>query len=177
MSFKAPGSVLYLIGAPQNALGASILLDVLGRSDERLPHIDYERALAQHALRAATRRARVCCVRCTRSATAALRRAGRDGIPDAASRRAPIGAQIDDPWQWTHGSVGELEAYFGEAGGFVVEVSASDVEAFEGLADDVAGVYEIGVTIPNPVLAIDEEAFDLARLHAIWSEPLAQVYP
>ena len=51
--------------------------------------------------------------------------------------------------------VGDLEAYFGEAGGFVVEVAADDVEAFEGIADDVTGVCEIGVTIDQPMLAIE----------------------
>ena len=73
--------------------------------------------------------------------------------------------------------VGDLEAYFGESGGFVVEVAADDVEAFEGIADDVDGVYEIGVTIDHPMLALNDEAFDLHRLRDIWSAPLREVYP
>ena len=91
--------------------------------------------------------------------------------------RAHVGAQIDDAWQWTHGGAGDLEAYFGESGGFVVEVAADDVETFEGLADDVSGVYEIGVTIDSPIFVVDDQAFDLHRLHDIWRAPLREVYP
>jgi phosphoribosylformylglycinamidine synthase len=177
MSFKAPGSVVYLVGIPKNSLGASVLLDVLGRSDERLPHIDYERAIAHHRLLNDAARAHL---------LRSMKSIGNGGLavalaemafPTLAPGRKTVGAQIDDAWQWTHGTVGNLEAYFGEAGGFVVEVNASDVEAFEGMADDVDGVYEIGVTIDRPVLAIDEEAFDLQRLHDVWSAPLAEIYP
>jgi phosphoribosylformylglycinamidine (FGAM) synthase-like enzyme len=89
----------------------------------------------------------------------------------------PVGVQVDDPWQWTHGSVGDIEALFGESGGFIVEVAADDVDAFEGFADDVEGVHEIGVTIDQPVLAVDDEAFDLKRLHELWIAPLREVYP
>jgi phosphoribosylformylglycinamidine synthase len=177
MPFKSAGSVLYLVGAPQAALGGSVLLDVLGRSDEHLPHIDYDVVHAQHDLLYEASQARL-----LRSAHAL----GNGGLLTAIAEmafatmrkgRAAVGAQIDDAWQWTHGSVGDLEAYFGEAGGFVVEVAADDVEAFEGIADDVTGVFEIGVTIDRPVLVVDDQAFDLHRLHNIWSAPLREVYP
>jgi phosphoribosylformylglycinamidine synthase subunit PurL len=177
MPFKSAGSVLYLIGAPQAALGGSVLLDVLGRSDEHLPHIDYDVVRAQHDLLYEASQARL-----FRSAHAL----GNGGLLTTIAEmafatmrkgRPAIGAQIDDAWQWTHGSVGDLEAYFGEAGGFVVEVAADDVEAFEGIADDVTGVFEIGVTIDRPVLVVDDQAFDLHRLRNIWSAPLREVYP
>jgi phosphoribosylformylglycinamidine synthase subunit PurL len=177
MPFKSAGSVLYLVGAPQAALGGSVLLDVLGRSDEHLPHIDYEVVHAQHDLLYEASQSRL-----LRSAHAL----GNGGLLTAIAEmafatmrkgRAAVGAQIDDAWQWTHGSVGDLEAYFGEAGGFVVEVAADDVEAFEGIADDVAGVFEIGVTIDRPVLVVNDQAFDLHRLRNIWAAPLREVYP
>jgi len=177
MPFKAAGSMLYLIGNPQSALGGSVLLEVLGRSDERLPRIDYETILAQHVLMYEAAQARL-----LRSAHAV----GNGGLLTAICEMAfptlrrghtQVGAQVDDSWQWTHGAVGDLEACFGEAGGFVVEVAADDVEAFEGLADDVAGVYEIGVTIDRPLLAVDDEAFDLHRLRDMWHAPLREVYP
>ncbi|HTX55822.1 MAG TPA: phosphoribosylformylglycinamidine synthase subunit PurL [Candidatus Acidoferrales bacterium] len=177
MPFKSAGSVLYLIGAPQPALGGSVLLDVLGRSDEHLPRIDYEAVIAQHDLLYEAAQARL-----LRSAHAI----GNGGLLAAIAEmafatmrkgHAAVGAQIDDAWQWTHGSVGDLEAYFGEAGGFVVEVAAADVEAFEGVADDVSGVYEIGVTIDRPMLVVDDQAFDLHRLRNIWATPLREVYP
>jgi phosphoribosylformylglycinamidine synthase II len=177
MPFKAAGSVIYLVGKPQGALGGSVLLDVLGRSDEHLPRIDYETIIAQHDLLYEAAQARL-----LRSARAI----GNGGLVVALCEmafatmnkgRPHIGVQIDDSWQWTHGSVGELEAYFGESGGFVVEIGAEDVEAFEGMADDVAGICEIGVTIDRPMLAIDDEAFDLHRLRHLWEAPLGEVYP
>jgi len=177
MPLKSPGSVLYLIGAPQSALGGSVLLDVLGRSDEHLPRIDYETVLAQHDLMYEAAQARL-----FRSAHAV----GNGGLAVAICEmafaamrkgRPAVGAQIDDSWQWTHGRTGDLEACFGESGGFVVEVAAEDVEAFEGLADDVSGVFEIGVTIDRPVFVVDDQAFDLHRLRDIWRAPLREVYP
>jgi phosphoribosylformylglycinamidine synthase subunit PurL len=176
MPFKSSGSVLYLIGRPQSALGASVLLDVLGRGDERLVQVDLQRARLQNSFMLAAADARL--LRAAHSvgngglATAICEMAfaaGRDG--------RTVGAQIDDSWQWTHGAVGDLEAYFGEAGGFIVEVGAADVDAFEGLADDVEGVYEIGVTIERPVLALDDAAFDLERLYGVWRVPLEPVFP
>jgi phosphoribosylformylglycinamidine synthase II len=177
MPLKAAGSVLYLVGQPQGGLGGSVLLDVLGRSDVRLPHIAYESIAKQHALMRNAAQARL-----LRSAHAI----GNGGLvvtlcemafATMRKGRAPVGVQIDEAWQWTHGAIGDLEAYFGESGGFVIEVAAADVEAFEGLADDVDGVYEIGVTIDQPVLAIDDEAFDLHRLRDLWHAPLREVYP
>ncbi len=177
MPFKAAGSILYFIGRPQAALGGSVLLDELGRHESVLPRIDYDLVRAQHALMA-------------RAADANLLRAshklGNGGLlvalcemafPTLRRGHAPIGVQLDEPWQWTHGAVGDLEALFAETGGFVVEVAANDVEAFEGFADDVEGVWEIGVTIDRPVLAVDTEAFDLHRLRDVWSAPLREVYP
>jgi phosphoribosylformylglycinamidine synthase len=177
MPFKSAGSVLYFIGRPQAALGGSVLLDVLGRHEARLPQIDYALVKSQHALM-------------EQAARSGLLRASHDigsgglivavcemAFPSLRRGAKPLGAQIDDPWQWTHGRIGEVEALFGEAGGFVIEVAAKDVEAFEGLADDVEGVYEIGVTIADPVLAIEDQAFDLHRLRDLWQRPLREVYP
>ena len=176
LPFKRSGSVLYLLGTPQRALGGSVLIDVLGESEPGLPSIDYDEALAHHEL-------------LLRAAKAGLLRSAHD-ISDgglavtlcemafgALGRgRAAIGVQLDDPFQWTHGGVGDIEALFGEAGGHVVEVAGADIEAFEALADGVAGVHEIGVTIDRPVVAVGPQAFDLHWLHGIWSQSLAQVY-
>jgi phosphoribosylformylglycinamidine synthase len=177
LRFKAAGSVLYFVGHVRNELGGSVLLDVLGRHDAHVPPIDFAQARAHHTLIREAALARL-----LRSVHAI----GSGGLlvalcemafPSLARGHKPIGAQIDDPWQWTHGGVGELEALLGECGGFVVEVGAADVEAFEGLSDDVEGVSEIGVTIDTPVLAVNENAFDLYRLHDMWQHPLREVYP
>ncbi len=177
MRLKHAGSVLYLVGHPQGRLGGSVLASMLGRNEEHLPHVDYETAKAHHEFIWQASQARL---------LRAVHSIGNGGLAAAVcemafatirSGHAHVGVQIDDAWQWTHGSVGNLEALFNEAGGFIVEVAAHDVETFEGLADNVDGVYEIGVTIEQPVVAIDDEAFDLRRLYEIWSKPLEEVYP
>ncbi len=177
MPFKSPGSVLYYIGRPRNQLGGSVLLDVIGRHDAHVAPIDFALARAQHTF---VREAAL--ARLLRSAHALgngglLVAACEMAFPTLARGARPVGAQIDDPWQWTHGSVGELEAYFAEAGGYIVEVAAADVEAFEALADEVEGVSEIGVTIDEPVLSVNDNAFDLHRLRELWERPLREVYP
>ena len=177
MRLKHPGSVLYFVGHPQARLGGSVLMSVLGRNDRLLPHIDYEQVKSHHEFMWQAAEARL---------LRAAHTVGNGGLATAICEMAfatirrghtPFGVQIDDPWQWTHGSVGNLEALFNESGGFVVEVSPNDVESFEGLADDVEGVYEIGVTIEEPVVAIDDEAYDLRRLYESWHRPLQEIYP
>ena len=110
MPLKQAGSVLYLIGAPQAALGGSVLLDVLGRSEAHLPRIEYDTILAQHDLMYEAAQARL-----LRSAHTI----GNGGLIVALCEmafatmrkgRAHVGAQIDDAWQWTHGGAGDLEA-------------------------------------------------------------------
>ena len=176
LPLKRSGSVLYLLGTPQRALGGSVLIDVLGESEPGLPQIDYAAARAHNDV-------------IIRAARAGLLRSAHD-ISDGGlavticemafgaldSDRPVIGVQLDDTFQWTQGGVGDLEALFGEAGGFVVEVAGADIEAFEVLADGVEGVHEIGVTIDRPVIAIGPQAFDLHWLHRIWSQSLAKVY-
>jgi phosphoribosylformylglycinamidine synthase II len=177
MSLKAAGSLLYLVGSPQAALGGSVLMDVLGRHDPRVPQIDYVLACAQHDM----------LLKCAQTRLLrSMHSIGNGGLVVALAEMAfptlrhghrHIGVQLDEPWQWTHGGVGNLEGLFCEAGGFVIEVAANDVEAFEGFADDVEGVHEIGVTIDQPVLAVNDEAFDLHRLRKLWMAPLHEVYP
>ncbi len=177
MPLKAAGSVIYFVGHPQAALGGSVVVDALGRHDATLPRVPYESIKAQHDFVWQAAQARL--IRASRAI-------GNGGLLVALCEmafatmrrgRTPIGVQVDDAWQWTHGALGELEALFNEAGGFVLEVAAKDIEAFEGLADDVDGVYEIGVTIEQPLLAVNNEAFDLHRLYECWAQPLAEVYP
>ena len=176
LGLKAAGSVLYYIGEPQSALGGSVVLDVLSQAENDLPEIDYDRITVQHGL-------------ILRAAQQGLLRAAHDvsdggllttlaemafGARDGGRR---VGVQLDEPFQWTHGSVGELEALFGEGGGIVVEVSAADTEAFEALGEDVPGTYEIGVTIEEPLLVVGDQVFEVERLYNVWSTPLAEIYP
>jgi phosphoribosylformylglycinamidine synthase II len=177
MPLKHVGSALYLIGRPQLALGGSVLLEVLSRDDPMVPRIDYTLARAHNEAMLEAARSRL-----LRSA----RRIGNGGLAVALCEMAfatmrrgmrPIGVRLLDPWRWGHGSFGDLEALFAEGGGFVVEVSPDDVEAFLGVCGEIEGVYEIGSTIEEPILAIDDETYDLHHLRKLWDRPLREVYP
>jgi len=90
-------------------------------------------------------------------------------------RRDPIGVALTRAEAWSGGLLGELESYFGECGGFVVE--ASDGDALEAIASDVVDFVRIGETIASSEFALGEVRFDLRELFEIWRAPLAEVYP
>lgn len=174
MGYKRAGSVLYYVGTAQNAVGGSVLADVLAVRDAPLALPDPIRAREEIET-------------LLRAAGEGLLLAAHDvsdgGLLTAVAEMAfaaqrdgrRIGAQLDDPCAWTQGAVGDLEALFGESGGFVVETA--DAQAFERLCGEAEFVHEIGVTIDQAVIAVDEDAFDLQALQQAWSRPLAEVYP
>jgi phosphoribosylformylglycinamidine synthase len=170
--FKRAGSVLYYIGDASNAIGGSVLAELLDVRDAPLPPVDLVRARAENDVLSKAIEA---------GAVNAARAVCGGGLLAAVAEMAfatlhsnAIGAQLDDPCAWTQGEVGDAEALFGEAGGFVVE--AADQAAFEAMCADLPFVHEIGVTIDQPVLAIDEDAFSLRTLHDAWAKPLTEVY-
>ena len=92
-----------------------------------------------------------------------------------AARRAPIGIELDGPVGWS--SVGRNESLFGEWGGIVVEVARGDTERFEALAESLESVREIGTTTAEPLLAFEDEAWEIADLQRSWSRPLEELFP
>ncbi len=175
LAFKRPGSALYFIGEAQNAIGGSVLAEVLGVRGAPLPNIAYARVRGELESLA-------------RAIDAGLVLAAHDisdgGLATAIAEMAfaavtqlgrTVGARLDDPSAWTGGAAGNLEALFGEAGGFVVEVA--DAAAFDRACAGMPYVRAIGTTIAQPAIAIGAERFDLAPLHEAWGRPLAEVYP
>ncbi|MGZ3508673.1 MAG: phosphoribosylformylglycinamidine synthase subunit PurL [Vulcanimicrobiaceae bacterium] len=175
LPFKRAGSALYFIGDAQNAIGGSVLAEVLGVANAPLPALDLDRAKDEIDLVLRAVEAGLILSAHDVSDGGLLTAVAEMAFGTIADDRTPIGAQLDDPCAWTQGAIGDLEALFGEAGGFIVEVS--DQEAFERIAEDLPFVHEIGMTIEQPVIAVDEDAFDVRALHETWAKPLVEVYP
>ncbi len=169
---KCAGSTLFLVGRPHNAVGGAAFAELLGQTGGPVAPIDYDRANAEIAfmLRAAHDRL-----------VLSARSVGNGGAIAAVCRMAfatpadaPIGAELSAAQTWTNGAVGELEAYFGESGGFVVETAQP--KALVALAPQALDLIPIGHTRSGALLEMAEASFDLRELHRAWQAPLAQVY-
>ncbi len=153
---KQAGSALLWIGSRELAAGGSVLAELLG-SDGNLPAISYggERAAVgivhDSIVRGVLRSCRAVSDGGMLTALARL-------AFDAMLRGRSVGAEID----------------FGnplcETGGFICEVSdESEI--------DLTGALQIGRTIAGTELIVNGARFEIARLHEIWSRPLAGIYP
>jgi phosphoribosylformylglycinamidine synthase II len=153
---KAADSALLWIGSRELAVGGSVIAEILG-IDGALPEISYvgERAALGIVHDANLRGVLLSC-----------RAIGAGGMLtalarltfDAMLRGRNLGAEID----------------FGnplcEAGGFICEVS-------DEREIDLTGALRIGRTTAGGELVVNEVRFDIERLHRIWSQPLAGIYP
>jgi phosphoribosylformylglycinamidine synthase II len=153
---KETRSALLWIGSRELVVGGSVLAEVLG-IEGPLPSISYgaERT-AVGIVRDAIARGVVRSCRAIRDGgvlTALARLAF-----DAHLRGRAIGAEID----------------FGnplcEAGGFLCEVSDDS-------GIDLTGTLRIGETIGGSELVVNGIRFSIPDLYAIWSQPLAELYP
>ena len=179
---KNIGSKLYLVGEVQDAVGGSVVAAITGAEDPRLPAPCYESMRRELAFMQAA---------CERGLISAAHDVSDGGLLTALAEMAfptlttrPIGVRLVDTSLWGHGTAGFNEALFGEAGGFVVE--ALDAEALEALASEVQArgcLWNIGETIERPVLETHIRggpaggtAYDLRRLHEVWSAPLCNFY-
>jgi phosphoribosylformylglycinamidine synthase len=171
--FKAAGNTLFLVGRPQNAAGGAVFAELLQQTGGPVPPIDYERAIADIAFfRAAADGGFI----------TAARSIGRGGVLATICEMAfptlestPIGARLTHPRTWGNGVTGELEAYFGESGGFVIETR--DGDALADIASESADVIRIGETLAGTELILDGAQFDLRELRETWRAPLREVYP
>lgn len=171
--FKAAGNTLFLVGRPQNAAGGAVFAELLQQTGGPVPPIDYERAIADIAFfRAAADGGFI----------TAARSIGRGGVLATICEMAfptlestPIGARLTHPRTWGNGVTGELEAYFGESGGFVIETR--DGDALADIASESADVIRIGETLAGTELILDGAQFDLRELRGTWRAPLREVYP
>ncbi|MFZ1123978.1 MAG: phosphoribosylformylglycinamidine synthase subunit PurL [Candidatus Baltobacteraceae bacterium] len=175
LALKRPGATLFLLGRGQNAAGGSVAAELLKAEDRRLPSIDYaalRRELA--ALLAAHERGLV----------AAAHDVSDGGLLTALAEMAfptlegtPLGVRLRPVAAWAGEEAGPREAYFGEAGAFVVE--ATDAAAFAALAAEFGvALAAIGETSAEPSIVTAEEprGHALRELCEIWSAPLRGFY-
>ncbi len=175
LALKEVGSRLYLVGETQRALGGSVLAAILRLRDEGVPEIDTERIVAEHRFLLAAARAGLLRSAHDISDGGLLVTLAEMSFACYPAQRAAIGIELDGFAGWS--SVGGYESLFGEWGGLVVEVAQRDLERFEELAGTLESVREIGTTIAEPLLAFEDEAWEIADLHRSWSRPLEELYP
>ena len=174
---KRAGSALFLLGRPQNAVGGAVFAELLEQTGGPVPPIDYERAIAEIAFfRAASDAGFVLAARSIANGGVLVTVAEMAFATLHAGRRA-VGVQLTPARSWSNGAVGELEASFGECGGFVFEADAEEAEALRSIASEHVALIEIGRTIDKPVMRAGDASFDLRELYERWSTPLAEVYP
>jgi phosphoribosylformylglycinamidine synthase len=176
--FKGAGHALFFVGLVQSAAGGSVYASVRG-IDDTLPQANYEHA---------RRELRVLAAGFERGLIAAAHDVSDGGLLVAVAEMAfanldldgapAIGARLRDTSVWANGSASQLEDYFGEYGGFVVE--AFDATAFAELgAEFDANIAGIGETISDAALVLEAdggERLELRALHESWSAPLRDFY-
>ncbi|HZV77186.1 MAG TPA: phosphoribosylformylglycinamidine synthase subunit PurL [Candidatus Babeliales bacterium] len=153
---KQPGSALLWIGSREMVVGGSVVAELLG-IEGALPAISYpgERAAVGIVHDAIVRGVlRSCRAVSDGGMLTALTRLAFDAF---VAGRA-VGAEID------------FGNPFCETGGFICEVS-DDAEI------DLTGAMRIGKTTAGSELVVNGVRFDVATLHAVWSQPLEDLYP
>jgi phosphoribosylformylglycinamidine synthase len=166
--FKRSGSALFLLGRPQNAVGGAVFAELLEQTGGPVPPIDFDSALAEIAFfRAAADAGLILSARSIGNG-GALTTLAKMAFSRLHDGHDPIGATIVPA---------PLETYFGECGGFVIEVAADAADALRAIAAEGVQLMHVGETTAQPALSVDGEAFDLHELYQTWSEPLAEVYP
>ncbi|MDQ6825882.1 MAG: phosphoribosylformylglycinamidine synthase subunit PurL [Candidatus Eremiobacteraeota bacterium] len=173
LSLKCAGSRLYLFGRRQAALGASVVAELAGL-EGCLPFADYEglQAEREFILRAYQD-----------DMILAAHDISDGGLLTALAEMAfgdgsfACGARIGCWDDWAP-EVGAAAAYFGETGGFLVEVDSARDEDFRAPAVPSALFRKcIGETVQEPVLCVGAARFELDALYEAWSTPLVEAYP
>lgn len=167
--FKKPGNTIFLVGRPQNACGGAVFAELIEQTCGPVPPIDYERAVAEIAfLRAA---ADAGFIRSARSI-------GSGGVlATVVEMCSSLGAALSPAHAWGGAFAGELEGYFGECGGFIIEAGKNDAQALTEIASEHVDLIAIGETIAASRLEAGPVRFDLHELRERWRKPLAEVYP
>ncbi|MBV8654725.1 MAG: phosphoribosylformylglycinamidine synthase subunit PurL [Candidatus Eremiobacteraeota bacterium] len=158
---KRPGSALFTVGNVSLGFGGTVFAELLGNDDDNVPFVEYERLRGELDL---IRRA--CAAGIIRSCSPI----GVGGTLVAIAKAAfaardagrPLGVELTG------------EAAFDETPGFIVEVS--DEARFLELAGD-ATVRRVGTVSQTDHFVIEDESLHVGDLYAVWSAPLAEVYP
>ena len=177
-AFKEVGSPIYVLGARQNALGGSVLAEIDGMGS-MLPALALaEVAREIEALLAAFDRNLVLAAHDISDGGLLTALAEMAIGVERPQRRGPIGVQVTAAQEWAP-DCGSAGAWFGEAGGFVIEVERGHEELFAKVMNG-HGVpsHRIGMTTERgkPLAIEGGPSFDLALLERAWRAPLRAVF-
>jgi phosphoribosylformylglycinamidine synthase II len=170
-AFKAAGSALYLLGPRADALGGAAVTSFIGGDAEAVPATDYARARGEiELLLEAYARGIVL---------------GAHDVSDGGvavtlcemafgARAWGLGARVEPHAAWA-AEVGAAGAWFGEAGGFVIEVR--DEPELQALARR-RGVpaWPLGEVTSGGGLTLGDATFEVDELYERWSAPLRDFY-
>jgi phosphoribosylformylglycinamidine synthase len=174
MQITSSGNSLFLLGPRQAHLGGSVVAAIAATASGPLPAIDYAEANASIL-------AVIDGVR--RGAITAAHDISDGGLlaciaemclgGDAAGT---IGARLNAPTVWA-ADVDFIAAFFGEAGGFVVEVPPEKIAAFEAACTaSHARPTAIGTTGGGALVVDDQCDLPLAQLAKAWTAPLQELF-
>jgi phosphoribosylformylglycinamidine synthase subunit PurL len=166
--FKRAGSAIFVVGNTGSSLGGSVVAEVLEFDDRKLPALSYEALRAQLALVRESAEAGLIAACASIGDGGALTAIARNAF---AARRVgrELGAELDG------------YAGFSESPGFVIETP--DEMKFAELAKakgvPIRKIGRVAATPNVTLLDARGESIRLALddLYAIWSQPLAEVYP
>ncbi|MDE2572573.1 MAG: phosphoribosylformylglycinamidine synthase subunit PurL [bacterium] len=173
-AFKRPGSAVVLLGARSAALGGSVVAEVVHAAGGSLPRPSPEvvrteieavrRGFADGSILSAHDISDGGLLACV--AEMAMGPNGENGV----------GARLSSAGDFAP-SVPESAAWFGEAGGFVLELSAAAAEGVVGRwRGEGLDAVRIGSTVAEPILSAGAVTFALAELSKAWLTPLRDLY-
>lgn len=173
LALKAEGSKLYLCGRRQSALGGSVIAELAGWQGT-LPFADCDALRAEREFILQAFEANVILSAHDISDGGLLTTLAEMSFGDGSLR---LGARVA-PWSDWAQEAGSAGAYFGEAGGFILEVDAARQPEFDGFANSEHLFKQcIGETMKEPALYVGHVRFDLRTLHEAWRAPLTEAYP
>lgn len=173
--FMEPGQALYLVGARHDAVGGSVLADVLGvREGGALPPLDYDEINA--SIRVAIGGVRSGYITAAHDISDGGLLACVAEMCLGGEGKGVIGATLRPLDVWAKG-VPPAAALFGEAGGFVVAVREAEVARFEALVrSSGAGAVRFGKTGGSSLKVEGECEVALTDLARAWTSALQDLF-
>jgi phosphoribosylformylglycinamidine synthase len=158
---KRAGSGLFVVGNVSPGLGGTVFAELLGNDDDNLPMIEYPQLRAELELLRNAMHAGIL-ASCTPIGAGGTLAAIARAVFAARDAGRSLGVELGK------------EAAFDETPGFIVEVQ--DEPRFLELAGDVT-VRRAGTVSKTAHFVVEDESIHVEELYAIWSAPLAEVYP
>ena len=171
-AIKRSGSPVHFVGMPQPNFGGSVYADVCGFASRNLPTIDYDEVCREIDLLVEAYEEGIVLAAHDISDGGAI--TALCEMAFASLDRLNAGFRIDTAaFPDTHAH--DESIFYGEAGGFVVEVTDSDAFARLATRHRVFAPL-IARTTDDGTLRYHDLAFDLAELRETWAAPLRDFY-